>query len=214
MKLFTRFAVPMAVLLLSVASAFAATITVQVGDNFYRGPDGTTTIRMSRTDVLVFEYMGASSHPTMSDSSPAAWALFQMNAANPVKTFATNSFTVGTYPFHCTSHGFAGGGQNGILIVTGTATATADANLTAALSVYPNPSHGQVTVLLTQKAGADYKLRLSNIIGQQVRMVALRPELMATGLPLDLSDLHAGVYFYSLLVDGKVASTKRLVLQN
>ena len=204
----------MAALLLSVASAFAATITVQVGDNFYRGPDGTTTIRMSRADVLVFEYMGASSHPTMSDSSPAAWTLFQMNAANPIKTFATNSFTAGTYPFHCTSHGFAGGGQNGILIVTATATATADANLTTALSVYPNPSHGQVTVLLTQKAGADYKLRLSNIIGQQVRMVALRPELMATGLPLDLSDLHAGVYFYSLLVDGKVASTKRLVLQN
>ena len=80
--------------------------------------------------------------------------------------------------------------------------------------MYPNPSHGQVTVKLEQKAGADYKLRLSNIIGQEIRTVTLRPELTAAGLPLDLSDLHSGVYFYSLLVDGKVASTKRLVLQN
>ena len=80
--------------------------------------------------------------------------------------------------------------------------------------MYPNPSRGQVTVQFNQKAGADYKLRLSNIIGQEIRTVALRPELTAAGLPLDLSDLHSGVYFYSLLVDGKVTSTKRLVLQN
>ena len=39
-----------------------------------------------------------------------------------------------------------------------------------------------------------------------MRTVALRPELSAAGLPLDLSELRAGVYFYSLLVDGKVAS--------
>ena len=38
--------------------------------------------------------------------------------------------------------------------------------------------------------------------------------VVGAGLPLDLSDLHTGVYFFSLLVDGKVMSTKRLVLQN
>ena len=91
----------------------------------------------------------------------------------------------------------------------------ADANLAAAtLNVFPNPSQGRVTVKLEQKSGIDYKLRLSNIIGQEVRTIALKPELTAAGLPLDLSDLRTGVYFYSLLVDGKVASTKRLVLQN
>jgi plastocyanin len=214
MKLFTRLVVPAIALLLTAIPALAATITVQVGDNFYQGPDGTNTIRIARGDVLVFQYVGASSHPTMSDSSPVAWATFPMNSANPTKSFAANTFAAGTYPFHCTAHGAPGIGQFGTLIVSGTATATLDPNLAAALSVYPNPSRGQVTVQLTQKAGADYKLRLNNIIGQEVRMVALRPELTATGLPLDLSDLRSGVYFYSLLVDGKVASTKRLVLQN
>ena len=106
--------------------------------------------------------------------------------------------------------------MNGLIVVTQrVATATLNANAAGiALSVYPNPSRGQITVKLDQKAGQSYQLRLSNIIGQEIRTVALRPELTPTGLPLDLSDLHAGMYFYSLLVDGKVMSTKRLVLQN
>ena len=138
-----------------------------------------------------------------------------MNSASTTKTFAANTFTAGTYPFHCTAHGAPGVGQFGTLIVTATTSATTDANLTAALlDVYPNPSRGQVTVKLTQKAGQTYQLRLSNIIGQEIRTIALKPELTAAGLPLDLSDLHAGMYVYSLLVDGKVVSTKRLVLQN
>ncbi|MBD2770127.1 T9SS type A sorting domain-containing protein [Hymenobacter sp. BT664] len=94
------------------------------------------------------------------------------------------------------------------------ASATVDGRPTATLNLYPNPSRGQVTVLLNQKAGADYKLRLSNIIGQEIRSIALKPELTSSGLPLDLSDLRAGVYFYSLLVDGKVTTTRRLILQN
>jgi hypothetical protein len=47
-----------------------------------------------------------------------------------------------------------------------------------------------------------------------VRTVALRPELMQnTGLRLDWSELPAGLYFYSLLVDNKAVLTKRLTLQ-
>ena len=217
MKLFTRLVAPAAAIFLSVASAFAATITIQVGDNFYRGPDGSSNITIAANDVLIFQNVGSFSHPTMSDSAPAAWALFQMNSSNMTRTFAANTFTPGTYPFHCTAHGTATSGQRGVLtVMAATPTATmADANLAAAtLNVFPNPSQGRVTVKLEQKSGIDYKLRLSNIIGQEVRTIALKPELTAAGLPLDLSDLRTGVYFYSLLVDGKVASTKRLVLQN
>ncbi|WP_426058661.1 T9SS type A sorting domain-containing protein [Hymenobacter sp. B1770] len=93
------------------------------------------------------------------------------------------------------------------------ATPDTRASLTV-LNVYPNPSRGQITVQLNQKATGDYKLRLSNIIGQELRTIALKPELTSAGLPVDLSDFRAGMYFYSLLVDGKVVTTKRLVLQN
>ncbi len=216
MKLFTRCAFLLAVLALPLASALAATITVQVGDNFYRVAGTTSsTIRMFTNDVLVFQYVGALSHPTASDTN--LFPLFQMNTANPSKTFPAGTFPAGSSLFHCTAHGAPGGiGQFGTLMVTAaTASATLDANAAGiAVSVFPNPSRGQVTVQLNHKTGQDYKLRLSNIIGQEVRTVALKPELTGAGQPVDLSDLRTGVYFYSLLVDGKVLATKRLVLQN
>lgn len=215
MKFSTRCFFLLAVLLSPALVVEAANITVQVGDNFYQGPDGTSTIRMTTSDALVFQYNGTSSHPTASDSSPAAWPLFQLNANSTSKSFAVNSFAPGTYPFHCTFHGKPGSGMNGTLIVSATPTAVLDPRLASAvLTVFPNPSRGQVTVQLNQKPGADYKLRLSNIIGQEIRTIALKPELTPAGLPVDLSDLRAGMYFYSLLVDGKVVTTKRLVLQN
>jgi hypothetical protein len=71
-----------------------------------------------------------------------------------------------------------------------------------------------VMVSLSQPPGPDYKLRLSNIIGREVRTLPLRPDLATTGIAMNLSDLPAGMYFYSLVVNDKVVSTKRLVLQN
>jgi hypothetical protein len=82
------------------------------------------------------------------------------------------------------------------------------------LSVYPNPARGMVVVSLSHAPGPDYKFRLSNIIGREVRTLPLRPELPSTGIAMNLSDLPAGMYFYSLVVNDKVVSTKRLVLQN
>ena len=215
MQLFTRSLVALALLVLSLAPTLAANITILVGDNYYRGPGNTTGVSDIRTinvgDVVTWSYVGQLSHPTMSDNG--AWATFPMDAAN--KTFTRTFGTVGSFPYHCMAHGAPGVGQYGVLTVVGTATATLDARAAGVeLSVYPNPARGQVTVKLEQKAGSDYKLRLSNIIGQEIRTIALKPELTAAGLPLDLSELRSGVYFYSLLVDGRVASTKRLVLQN
>ena len=208
MKLFTRCALALAALVLPLAPAFATTVTVTIGNNFY----SPVRVSIQPGDVVNFVWQ-AGVHPTVSDSPTPAWPTFTLGANNTSRAITFS--TVGIFPYHCSAHGFPGGGQNGTITVTGTASATIDPNLAAAtLNVYPNPSRGQVTVQLNQKAGADYKLRLSNIIGQEIRIVALKPELTTTGLLLDLSDLRTGVYFYSLLVDGRVTTTKRLVLQN
>jgi len=211
MRLFTKLVFSTLLAASSLVSAFASSVTITVGDNFYRGPSGGTTITIAANDELVFSYpTGTSSHPTMSDSSPAAWSTFPMNATSRTKTFAPNTFTPGTYAFHCTAHA----GQTGTLIVTAV-TATADARLAApVLNLYPNPSKGQVTLQISQRPGQDVKLRLNNVIGQEVRTVALKPELMAVGQVINLGDLPSGVYFYSVLVNDKIMSTKRLVLQN
>jgi hypothetical protein len=101
-------------------------------------------------------------------------------------------------------------------VVQGPATAPSLAarSLSPVLSVYPNPARGLITVSLGQKFNADYKFRLNNIIGREVRTISLRPEAADGGMALNLSDLPAGMYFYSLVLDNKVMSTHRLVLQN
>lgn len=81
------------------------------------------------------------------------------------------------------------------------------------LTVFPNPSRGQLTVQLTGLAGQEYKLRLANILGREVRLLALRPEQASEGLAVDLTGLPAGMYFYSLLLNDKIVATKRLTLQ-
>jgi plastocyanin len=207
MRLFTKLFLTFA-LAVSTLLASATTYTVTVGDNFY----SPATLTITPGDQVTFQWQSGS-HPTISDSSPAAWAVFAMDAANRSRTITFN--TGGIFPYHCTAHGFPGGGQNGVINVVLTLPAPEPKAAVPVLNLFPNPSKGgQVTLQVNQKAGQDYKLRLSNIIGREIRTVAIKPEQSAAGLQLNLSDLPAGMYFYSLLVNDKVVSTKRLILQN
>ncbi|QKG57445.1 T9SS type A sorting domain-containing protein [Hymenobacter sp. BRD128] len=80
------------------------------------------------------------------------------------------------------------------------------------LSVFPNPARGLLTVQLTAQHGPDYKMRLSNVLGREVRLLPLPLATATTGLPLDVTGLPAGLYFCSLLVNDKAVSTNRLTL--
>lgn len=81
------------------------------------------------------------------------------------------------------------------------------------LNVYPNPAHGQTNVLINGPGGADYKLRLNNVLGSEVRRLLVRPDNQSTtGFALDVSDLPPGLYFCSLLVNDKALVTKRLTV--
>lgn len=201
MKIFTNL-LSLVVGLLVAFSASAARFIITVA------PDGALSYSPAALSIHVgdeVEFQGGSAtHPTMSDSSPAAWETFTV--ASKVIPFNT----VGTFPYHCTYH--QGAGMIGTITVTA-ALATAAPVPTSGLNIFPNPSRGLVTVTFNERGLADYKLRLRNIIGQEVRTFALRPELMSAGLKLDLSDLPAGLYFYSLVVDNKAVLTKRLTLQ-
>jgi hypothetical protein len=80
------------------------------------------------------------------------------------------------------------------------------------LSVFPNPARGLLTVQLLAQHGPEYKLRLSNVLGREVRLLPLPLSTATTGLPLDVTGLPAGLYFCSLLVNDKAVSTNRLTL--
>lgn len=208
MRVFTKL-ILLAVGLLSAFSASATRFTVLVGaggNNRFE----PAVVSMKLGDDVEFKYVSGS-HPTMSDSSPQTWSIFTLSAQMPSKIIPASDFKVGDYPYHCTAHE----DMTGLIKVEGAALATAPPALANALTIFPNPSRsGLVSVTLNERLKGETKLRLRNIIGQEVRTIALRPELIGSaGLPLDLSDLPAGLYFYSLVVDNKAVLTKRLTLQ-
>jgi len=84
---------------------------------------------------------------------------------------------------------------------------------TPTITVFPNPTRGQLTVQAVGLSGQGYKFRLANVLGREVRLLSFRPEQASEALAVDLNGLPAGLYFYSLLVNDKIVSTKRLTLQ-
>ena len=213
MKLFTRLATALVAAALPLMTAFATTVTVQVGDNFYRANGSTgnsSAITITVGDMVTWTNVGRGNHPTASNTG--VWATFPMNPGAPDKTIQFN--TAGTFGYYCTAHGAPNQGQFGTITVQ-RPTAVEDARLAGlALNLFPNPSKGLVTLTLGKtKAGTAYQLRLSNIIGQELRSIALRPDLTEAGLPLDLRELPTGMYLCSLWADGKVLTTKRLIIQ-
>ncbi len=203
-------------LLLSLLFGFSAGATVY---DVKIGPNGTNTYDPQNLTIKVGDEVRfvwvSGTHPTMSDSNPAAWATFTPSSSNTTQTFRFNQ--TGSYGYHCTAHAFLSGGvyagMIGSITVQTSLAATPALAATPSLSFFPNPSRGPLTVQVTGQRSQDYKLRLSNILGREVRSQALRPEQAADGLTVDLSGLPAGLYFYSLLLNDKVVSTKRLTLQ-
>ncbi|RTQ49170.1 T9SS type A sorting domain-containing protein [Hymenobacter gummosus] len=215
MKLFTRLFTAASLVLVQTA-AWAAMVTVQVRNNDYV----PQTVNIRPGDVVRFQWIEGT-HPTVSDSSPAAFQPFTPSSAQPTQDVTFN--TAGVFDYHCTAHGVAGtGGQIGLgmagRVNVTPATPVQEATKLAAslLNVYPNPSRdGRVTVALGElKTGQAYKLRVTNIIGREVQALTLRPEALTTGQPLDMSALPAGLYFCTLLSNDKVLATKRVTLQN
>ncbi|HEX8427792.1 T9SS type A sorting domain-containing protein [Hymenobacter sp.] len=211
MKISTRIVGLLGLLLIQL-SALAATVTVEVGDNFYRPQN----VVIQPGDVIRWVNIGLNSHPTVSDSSPMLWPTFTISPTNTMYTSQPLT-ALGTFNYYCSLHSFSTPRQGmiGSITVSNTPQSTLSSKAAGiALSVYPNPSKGLVVVTLNQKVDSNYKLRLTNVLGREIRSFSLRTEASNTGMPLNLSDLPAGMYFYSLVQNDKVLSTKRFVLQN
>jgi hypothetical protein len=89
-------------------------------------------------------------------------------------------------------------------------------NLTAPvgmqLSVYPNPSHGQVSVSFWLKEEANVDMQVFDVQGRMVK--AISNNKMAVGehiIPFNTGDLSSGIY-YCTLHAGNTSETKRLIV--
>jgi len=78
-------------------------------------------------------------------------------------------------------------------------------------NIYPNPARNTVS-LNYDLNGAQYaQLEIHNILGSLVKTVEI--DKTSGLLNIDVTDLNNGVYFYSFIVDDKVITSKKLVIQ-
>lgn len=85
--------------------------------------------------------------------------------------------------------------------------------LVNSLSAYPNPATSSVTVAydLSGFRTGSARLIITNLVGSKV---AVRPINGTSGkVSIDISDLDSGIYFYSIEADGKIVSTKKLIVK-
>ncbi|MES2656616.1 MAG: T9SS type A sorting domain-containing protein [Bacteroidota bacterium] len=78
---------------------------------------------------------------------------------------------------------------------------------------FPNPTSNDVTIAFNLKSSKNVKISILNLLGQEVINVA--NDKFAAGsneVKVDVSNLNAGVYFYSMTVDG-VSQAQKLVIK-
>ncbi len=85
-----------------------------------------------------------------------------------------------------------------------------DPNSESTLSnVYPNPANMKATFNYTVEAGAKAELLIRNVLGSTIRKIELAGDGQAR---ISTSELSEGIYFYSLMVNGRIQSTRKLVV--
>ncbi|MBK8927463.1 MAG: T9SS type A sorting domain-containing protein [Crocinitomicaceae bacterium] len=76
-------------------------------------------------------------------------------------------------------------------------------------SVYPNPASDQLNIKLNTGGNA-VQLKLFNIMGELV----MKTQLVEGNNTVSLNDLTNGIYFYSIVKNGEVVETRKLIIKH
>ena len=77
---------------------------------------------------------------------------------------------------------------------------------------YPNPACDMLTIRYVLRGAGTARLALQNVLG-----TVIREETVDNGsgtIKMNVSDLPQGLYFYSLYVNGKSVSTKKVIVKH
>ena len=153
-------------------------------------------------DTIVWIWGQSGTHTTTSTSVPSCAAAWNapINSSSP--TFSITVSCMGTYSYQCTFH--ASMGMVGNLIVASiSGVPNIDNNYFS--TSYPNPFAGKVSIEVTN---ADM-ITLYNMVGEKLKSVTLPHGQTKT--EIDTADLEAGIYFYSIVKEGIVVETRKIV---
>ncbi|MFN5224678.1 MAG: T9SS type A sorting domain-containing protein [Bacteroidota bacterium] len=76
---------------------------------------------------------------------------------------------------------------------------------------FPNPSSESASFYVNILRGSKARLKMFNMLGSEVKDVPLADNTRSS-IKVNVSDLHAGLYFYSLYINGKSTLTGKLTV--
>ena len=109
----------------------------------------------------------------------------------------------GNYNYQClpaTPHGEPG------YIVVNCSTGIPVLGLDPVSAAYPNPASDKFTIETSSPANM---ISIYNLLGEKIKSVSLK--IGQTNFQIDVADLNKGVYFYSIINEGVIVETKKLV---
>lgn len=81
------------------------------------------------------------------------------------------------------------------------------------LSCYPNPNNGNITISFNLQQSADVYVTITDNHGKMIHQTTTtHKNIGEQNIPLNLSHLPNGIYFYSLTINGKETTCKKLVI--
>jgi hypothetical protein len=79
-----------------------------------------------------------------------------------------------------------------------------------AISVYPNPNAGMVTVEYYANTSASVRFEVCDIAGRVLKTIQLNQSL--NQMQVDLSEFANGTYLYKFISDGELVETGTLII--
>lgn len=79
------------------------------------------------------------------------------------------------------------------------------------IEAYPNPVSETLTIEVTLNKTADMTVEMTNLLGQSVYSYTTKANAGLNTMTVNVADMQAGIYFYSVVVDGKKTTDKVIV---
>lgn len=187
------------IFLLGGSAVHATVHTVFVANNTFT--PSTVNAQVGDTVAWVLQ---AGTHTTTSVSIPSGAVPWNVVLSSSNPGHAIKVTIAGTYTYECTFHP----GMTGTIVVT-SPIGIGDASSSPAIPlVYPNPFGGMLTV----NHGHADEVILYNMLGEKIYSV--KPEAGTSKVELQTAALPQGVYFVSLVKNGVISETRKVVKNN
>lgn len=86
-------------------------------------------------------------------------------------------------------------------------------NTINSVSLYPNPANDYVNVNIISPVSTNAIINISNILGQQVYSESINVKAGNNIVQINVNNLPTGMYMFSLLSDGNVLKTQKLIIE-